>query len=74
MWSVVFFILISSLGFGLAFRNFKRIYAAIQLGKEEGPITDKATRWRNVILIALGQKKMFKLTVPALLHLSLIHI
>jgi heterodisulfide reductase subunit C len=69
MWSVVFFILISLLGFGLAFRNFKRIYASIQLGKEEGPIMDKATRWRNVVLIALGQKKMFKLTIPAFLHL-----
>src|SRR3546814_15869659 len=26
-------------------------------------------RWRNTILIALGQKKMFKRPIPALLHL-----
>jgi heterodisulfide reductase subunit C len=69
MWSVLFFILISVLGFGLAFRNFKKIYAAIQLGKDEMPIGDKALRWKNVVLIAFGQKKMFKLTIPALLHL-----
>lgn len=69
MWSVLFFILLSSLGFGLAFRNFKRIYEIIQLGKDEAAIADKATRWRNVVLIALGQKKMFKLTIPAFLHL-----
>jgi len=69
MWSVLLFILISIISYGLAFRNFKKIYATILLGKDEGPLGDKSLRWRNVVLIALGQKKMFKLTISALLHL-----
>jgi len=47
----------------------KKIYANIQLGK---PITRKDNpneRWKQVLLIALGQKKMFQKPIPALLHL-----
>lgn len=47
----------------------KKIYKNIQLGK---PITRKDNpneRWRQVLLIALGQKKMFQKPIPALLHL-----
>jgi heterodisulfide reductase subunit C len=31
----------------------------------------KADRWRTMLLVALGQKKMFTRPIPALLHLSL---
>ncbi len=69
MWSILFFILVSALGFRMAFKNFKRIYFAIQLGKSEDVTGEKLARWRNVFLVAFGQKKMFKLWKPALLHL-----
>lgn len=40
----------------------------IQLGKEN-KITDRTSeRWKNVLLIAFGQKKMFKRPLPAILH------
>lgn len=40
----------------------------IRLGKAN-EISDRASeRWRNVLLVAFGQKKMFKRPVPALLH------
>ncbi len=45
-----------------------RIRSNIQLGKPT-PLTGKAAqRWRNVLLIAFGQKKMFKRIIPAFLH------
>ncbi|MBL7848758.1 MAG: (Fe-S)-binding protein [Cyclobacteriaceae bacterium] len=40
----------------------------IRLGKEN-TITDRpGDRWQNVLLVAFGQKKMFKRPLPALLH------
>lgn len=52
-------------------KRILRIRANILLGRESAPLSDKdhAARWRNVLLIALGQKKMFQKPVPALLHL-----
>lgn len=45
-----------------------KIKANIALGKQE-PITgNTAERWRNVLLVAFGQKKMFKRPWPAFLH------
>jgi heterodisulfide reductase subunit C len=41
----------------------------ILLGKDEDLNDNAATRWKNVLLLALGQKKMFQRPVPALLHL-----
>jgi ferredoxin len=46
-----------------------RIKANIALGKPEEVKGDKAQRWRNVLLVAFGQKKMFKRPLPAILHL-----
>lgn len=54
--------------FGLAIYNFLRIRKNILLGKEE--VTDGPTsqRWKNVLLVSLGQQKMFKNWLPAILH------
>lgn len=41
----------------------------ILLGKPEDFSDDPAARWRNVVLLALGQKKMFANPLVALLHL-----
>lgn len=52
-----------------AWRGFSRIRRNILLGKAEVVAGDKSARWRNVLLVALGQKKMFKNMLPAVLHL-----
>lgn len=41
----------------------------ILLGKDEASTGDSGQRWRNVFLVALGQQKMFKNWLPAVLHL-----
>jgi heterodisulfide reductase subunit C/nitrate reductase gamma subunit len=69
MFQTLLFILISGLAFWFAFKGFSRVYRNIHLGKPETINDQKDQRWRNVFLIALGQKKMFKLTFPATLHL-----
>jgi heterodisulfide reductase subunit C len=39
------------------------------LGRDEDLSDHKGERWKNMTLLALGQKKMFKKPVPAFLHL-----
>ncbi|MEP7320736.1 MAG: (Fe-S)-binding protein [Saprospiraceae bacterium] len=69
MWSIFIFIVITFFAARLALKNYKRIFDNIRLGQSEPPLRNKSQRIRNVVLIALGQKKMFKLWKPALLHI-----
>lgn len=43
----------------------------ILMGKDEPVVTDQKTRWRNLFLLAFGQKKMFKNTLVAIMHFIL---
>ncbi len=43
----------------------------ILLGRDEAIETDSQTRWRNLFLLALGQKKMFKNPTVAVMHFIL---
>ncbi len=52
-----------------AFKQFSKIWKNIQLGKKESWNEDTGSRWKNVLLIAFGQKKMFKNWIPAIFHL-----
>ena len=45
-----------------------RIKANIQLGKKNEINDHRGLRLKNMLLVAFGQKKMFKRVVPALLH------
>ena len=63
------FIVVTLGAFTWAFLQFSNIRRAIQLGKPESIQGDAVTRWKHVFLIALGQQKMFKQWIPALLHL-----
>jgi len=63
----VFFIVAS----GFFFINAKKIRRNILLGKEIAITDHKAERWKTMILVALGQKKMFTRPIPAILHLFL---
>lgn len=51
-----------------AFRQFMRIRRNILLGKDEKIDDNEGERWKNVLLIAFGQKKMFKRWIPATFH------
>lgn len=65
----VLFVLIAGASLGYAAPQFLKIRRNIKLGKAEAITGDTAERWRNVLLIALGQKKMFARLIPAVLHL-----
>ncbi len=56
-----------------AVRLYGRVIRNIRLGRDTGPNDrdDVGLRWKNVLLIAFGQKKMFKRPVVALLHLAI---
>lgn len=51
-----------------ALRQFSKIRRNILLGKDEKIDDNKGQRWNNVLLIAFGQKKMFKRWIPAVFH------
>lgn len=42
----------------------------ILLGRDEDLTDNSNQRWKNMVLLALGQKKMFKKPLPAILHLA----
>ncbi|HHL53159.1 MAG TPA: Fe-S oxidoreductase, partial [Flammeovirgaceae bacterium] len=65
---VLFVLLLAGAGWLLA-RRIRFIRAAIGLGKPEQRTDHRAARWRNMLLVAFGQRKMFKKPIPALLHL-----
>lgn len=65
----VLFTIVSIFAFGWAFVQFKKIREKIFLGKEEKISGNSSTRWKNVLLVAFGQQKMFKRWIPATFHL-----
>jgi heterodisulfide reductase subunit C len=66
--SVVFILLLTVVAY-FAWKGYGRIYRNIQLAQPEPVTGDRSARWRNVLLVALGQRKMFKNWIPAVLHL-----
>lgn len=49
-------------------KKVKEIACNIRLGKEEDYSGNSAERWKNLLLLAFGQKKMFRKPLVALLH------
>ena len=68
MTQAIFLLIIIYFG-AKAWGNFMKINRNINLGRDEKIEGNVGARWRNVILVALGQKKMFKNMIPAVLHL-----
>lgn len=68
MLQQILFILVTVIAFTWATRRFLRIRRNIFLGKDEVIAGNTNTRWRNVLLVAFGQKKMFKNLLPAVFH------
>lgn len=67
----ILFLLVAAFAIGWAIRQFSRLQRNILLGKDEKINDHIAERWRNMLLVALGQKKMFKRWIPAVLHFAL---
>jgi len=65
------FTLLSLLAVFLFAKKVNEIRRNILLGKDEDLNDQKNIRWRNLLLNALGQKKMFKNPMVAVLHIFL---
>lgn len=65
----VLFAVVFGVSFFLAGRKFASIRHNIFLGRKESLTDQPGRRWKHMILFALGQKKMFRKPLPAILHL-----
>ncbi len=65
------FSVLTLVSFGFFAFNLRKIAQNIHMGLPLDRTDRKADRWRTMLLVALGQKKMFTRPIPALLHLSL---
>ena len=64
----ILFVLVAAFALGYAWLSFMRIRRNILLGQDEKIGGDTGQRWRNVLLVAFGQQKMFKRWIPAVFH------
>lgn len=67
----ILFGVLTLLSFGFFAFNLRKIAQNIHLGQAADRSDNKSERWRTMLLVALGQKKMFSRPIPALLHLAL---
>ena len=65
----IIFIAFAAFAGWLFTKNILQIRRNILLGQPEDLTNNPARRWRNLVLLALGQKKMFKNKLVAVLHL-----
>jgi ferredoxin len=63
------FIILAGLSVFIFSKKAGQLYRNIFLGKAEDISDHKNLRWQNVVLLALGQKKMFKNPLVAVMHL-----
>lgn len=63
------FVLLAAAAIWFFSRKAGQIRRNILLGKDEDYSGHSAERWRNVVLLALGQKKMFANPLVAIMHL-----
>ena len=66
----ILFIICAAVAIYFFTRKVAEIRRNIKLGRDEDRSGNPGKRLKNVLLLALGQKKMFKKPVPALLHLA----
>jgi heterodisulfide reductase subunit C len=65
----IIFIIATTVGFGLFFKSLKEIYRNIKLGRKIDRTDNPEKRWKTMAKVALGQSKMKKHPVAAVLHL-----
>ncbi|MFN1218566.1 4Fe-4S dicluster domain-containing protein [Chryseobacterium kwangjuense] len=66
--NIIFLILLVA-GFGLFAKSLQKIYRNIRLGREINRSDRKSERWETMATVAMGQSKMGKRPVAAILHL-----
>src|SRR5664279_3714795 len=64
----ILFILLTVSAIVLFAKKAKEIYSNINLGHDEDLSGNSGKRWRNVLLLALGQKKMFRYPLIGIMH------
>lgn len=65
----VLFLLLLVVGFGFFIKNIKKLIRNIKLGRNIDRTDNPSARWKNMIRVALGQSKMVKRPIPAILHI-----
>src|SRR6187551_1440056 len=64
----ILFVLISIISIWFFTKKVKEIRRNIKLGRDEDFSGNKSQRWKNVLLLAFGQKKMFRNPLVAVMH------
>lgn len=64
----ILFVLLSAVSVWLFSKKVKEISRNIRLGRDEDLSDNKPQRWKNLLLLAFGQQKMFRNPLVALLH------
>ncbi len=64
----IIFAVVASAALFVALRQFLKIRRNIVLGEPDERPLDRGQSWRNVLLVAFGQKNMFKNWLPAIFH------
>lgn len=65
----IIFTIVTLAAFGWAAWQFSKLRRNILLGQPAAVTGPSGQRWQNVLLVAFGQKKMFKRWLPAIFHL-----
>jgi len=71
MVSIALFAVLLLVGFGFFAKNALQIRSNILLGRDVDRNDNSTERWKNMLLVAFGQKKMFTRPIPALLHFAI---
>ncbi|MGB4960597.1 MAG: (Fe-S)-binding protein [Saprospiraceae bacterium] len=67
----IVFVLLLAITSWIAFKQYSHVYHTIILGTPFELAGHVRQRWTNVLLVAFGQKKMFKNWIPAVFHLCI---
>ncbi|MFI5196082.1 MAG: 4Fe-4S dicluster domain-containing protein [Chitinophagales bacterium] len=66
----ILFILLALTAIYIFYKKVAEMRRNILLGRDEDLSDNQGQRWKNMLLLAIGQKKMFKKPLPALLHIA----
>ncbi|GAA4281814.1 (Fe-S)-binding protein [Gaetbulibacter aestuarii] len=66
--SQILFVIVLILGVGYFTKNVKKLRRNIKLGHDVDVSDNKAERWKNMTMIALGQTKMVRRPIAGILH------
>lgn len=67
--SSILFLILLGIGFGFFIKNARKIYRNINLGRDINRSDRSSDRWKNMAMVALGQSKMVKRPIAAILHI-----